>query len=325
MAAGKNQFFGGKLSAVGFGTGPFAGGFGDVAQQNANEAVKHAFETGINFFDTAPLYSSAQLRAEEVLGIALKPFPRESYILNTKTGRDRINGEAVFDYSPVATRASFEKSLLRLQVSYVDILTLHDVEFADDLEIVITQTIPELFKIKAEGKTRAVGISGYPLNVLLHIARRVKVDFVLTYAHLTIQNQLLEKYLADFEATGCAIINASPLCLGFFRAEGPPEFHFAPAAMKGLAPSLNEVCKKYNLNISQLATKFSMQSELAKSGRICNTLIGITSPVQVDEAVLSVKEFTEQEKLAVHEMQAILKPFMNYSWDSGHAKYKNLM
>jgi len=191
--------------------------------------------------------------------------------------------------------------------------------------MIVNQTIPELLKIKAEGKAKSIGISAYPLNVLAHVARRVKVDFVLTYAHYTLQNTLLEKYMSDFEAAGCAVIAASPLCLGYFRSEGPPEFHFASAEMKALVPAVNAVCQKYNLNVSHLATKFAMQSPLAKSHRICNTLIGISKASEVEETLLCLEEYTDVEKKAISEILEVLKPFHNYSWKSGNQKYKDLV
>jgi len=313
-----------EISFLSFGSGALAGGYDDVPQQIANEAVKHALEVGINFFDTAPLYSSKDARAEEILGVALKPFPRGSFVLNTKCGTDHINGVRVFDYTAKGIRKSVETSLKRLQVTFVDMVTLHDIEHVEDINVVVTECLPELQKLKDEGVAKSIGISGYPLNVLLHVARRVPVDFVLTYAHYTLQNELLAQHIEAFEALGCGLISASSLCLGFFRPQGPPDFHFACDEMKSLAPQINAICVEHGLNIAKLATKYAVHAPLAKSGRINTTLIGFAKASEVDDALQGLEEFTQIEQDVILKIKAVLKPFHNYTWPSGNEKFKSL-
>jgi len=132
------------LSVIGFGGGGLAGGYGDTAQNSANDAVKVALQSGINFFDTAPYYSSKFARSEEILGKALKGVPRSSFIINTKCGRDRVDGVATYDYTAAGIRRSLDNSLRRLQLSYLDMFTLHDVEFADSLEQIVNVSLPEM-------------------------------------------------------------------------------------------------------------------------------------------------------------------------------------
>lgn len=94
--------------------------------------------------------------------------------------------------------------------------SLHPVvtKYLESLDQVINETVPALRELQKEGKVRFVGVSGYPLNVppsltspsrffrspnqrkvLLYVAQRVKLDFVLTYCHYNLQNTLLEEYL----------------------------------------------------------------------------------------------------------------------------------
>jgi len=98
-----------KLSTISLGGGAFAGGYGDTAQKQATDAVKKALASGINFFDTAPFYSSKFARSEEIMGIALKGIPRHTFIINTKCGRDKIGDEALYDYTAAGVRNSLEK------------------------------------------------------------------------------------------------------------------------------------------------------------------------------------------------------------------------
>ncbi len=96
---------------------------------------------GINFFDTAPYYSSATTKSEDVLGIALQELkvpsppksfpdpeaPRDTFHVNTKVGRYR---DAPFDYSDARMEVSVKESLQRLRLDYVDMITVHDIEFS---------------------------------------------------------------------------------------------------------------------------------------------------------------------------------------------------
>jgi L-galactose dehydrogenase len=309
------------LSTLGYGAGALAGGYGDAAQNEANAAVARAVECGINFFDTAPFYSSKDSKSEDVLGIALSQLtvPRSSYIVNTKCARFR---DLPFDFTAGRAKSTVEESLRRLRVDYLDMITVHDVEFADSLDQVVNETVPALRELQQEGKVRYVGVSGYPLNVLLHVAQRVKLDFVLTYCHYTLQNQLLEEYLPAFEALGCGVINAAPISMRFFSEIGPPEWHPATAAMRAVVPQLNKMCKDKGTNLSKVAVQFAVHSPLAASGRFACTLTGMATPKEVDVAVETLQGPADAG--LVKDILEVMKPHKNYDWPSGNSAWVSL-
>lgn len=70
------------------------------------------------------------------------------------------------NYTAAKTRESVEKSLGLLQLKSIDVIQIHDVEFAASLEPVVKEALPELEKLRAEGKVRFIGVTGYPLDVL---------------------------------------------------------------------------------------------------------------------------------------------------------------
>ena len=80
----------------------------------------------------------------------------------------------------------FEKSLARLQLQYVDLIQVHDLEFCQDPERIARKTLPVLEKIVKSGKARYIGITGYPLEEFHKVLdiTQVKVDTVLSYARL---------------------------------------------------------------------------------------------------------------------------------------------
>jgi len=304
-----------NLSVLGFGCGALAGGYGDVTVQTARDAVVKALEQGINFFDTAPYYSSKVARSEEILGQALKGIPRNSYFVNTKTGRDRVNGENVLNYSGNGVRKLFEKSLQRLQLDYVDMLTLHDVEFANSVDQVVNEALPEMRKIQKEGKAKYIGISGYPLDVLLIIARKFRIDFVLTYSQYCIQNERLSYYIDEFRKLGCGVLNAAPLVLGFFTPQGPPQSHQAAKEFLQLSAPIAKLCSDKGVDVALIANKYAVQEPLSRDGKIVTTLIGISSTEQVIIAKKSLEPITKKEAEAIAAVKQILgTKWINYCW-----------
>lgn len=138
--------------------------FRQLDEDEAIQTIQSAIKSGINYIDTAPYYG--QGRSEKILGKALKGVPRETYYIATKVARYGLNIEDQFDFSAKRTMESIDTSLNYLGLDFIDIIQIHDVEFAENLDIVINETLPALEEARKEGKTRFIGITGYPLNVL---------------------------------------------------------------------------------------------------------------------------------------------------------------
>jgi L-galactose dehydrogenase len=163
-----------QISVVGFGASPLGDVFRLIDTEEGRRAVHLAIEEGINFFDVSPYYGVTL--AEERLGQALSGR-RDKVILATKCGR---YGFRDFDFSAQRVQSSVEESLGRLRTDYVDLLQAHDVEFGDVNQI-IDEMVPAMPRLQQEGKARYIGISGYPLKVLMRIAEKVPVDGILSY------------------------------------------------------------------------------------------------------------------------------------------------
>jgi Aldo/keto reductase family len=120
---------------------------------------------GINVLDTAPWYGHGT--SEVVIGWAMDDETvralRSQLFINTKVGRYDADPTRQFDFTEEATFASVERSLQRLRcVGYVDVLQLHDPEFAPSLDILFKETIPAMLKCQARGMCRALGMTGTP-------------------------------------------------------------------------------------------------------------------------------------------------------------------
>ena len=148
-----------------------------------------------------------------------------------------------FDYSPEWIRYSIQRSLERLKTTYLDVVYCHDVEFVTAAEVLVA--VKELRRIRdEEGTIKYVGISGYPVPLLVELAELVKresgegLDAVMSYANFTLQNEGLKDGLKRLEAAGVRCVpNASPLGMGLLRSQGVPvggkgDFHPAPLELR---------------------------------------------------------------------------------------------
>ena len=86
-----------RVSNLGFGASSLGGVFHNIEEDEGIQAVFTAVENGINFFDVSPYYG--HLKAETVLGKALKDIPRDKYYLSKKVGGYGKNGKNFWDYA----------------------------------------------------------------------------------------------------------------------------------------------------------------------------------------------------------------------------------
>ena len=145
-----------RVSNLGFGASSLGGVFHSIREEEGIQAVFTAVENGINFIDVSPYYG--HLKAETVLGKALKDIPRDKYYLSTKVGRYGKDGVNTWDYSAKRATESVYESMERLHVDYIDLINVHDVEFAD-LQQVVDETLPALVELRKKGIVRHVGIT----------------------------------------------------------------------------------------------------------------------------------------------------------------------
>ena len=118
-----------RVSNLSFGASSLGGVFHGIREDEAIEAVHTAVNGGINFIDVSPYYG--HLKAETVLGKALKDIDRKKYFLSTKVGRYGKDGVNYWDYSAKRAKESVYESMERLNVDHIDLINVHDIEFAN--------------------------------------------------------------------------------------------------------------------------------------------------------------------------------------------------
>ena len=186
-----------SVTRIGLGCAPFGNLFTEVSDDDVQATVDAAWEGGVRFFDTAPLYGHGL--SEIRLGKALAKYPRDQYVLASKVGRllrepkEQISPtifknvpqlEPIFDYSRDAILASIDESLNRLNVDYLDVVHVHDPDDYEDW--VINEAFPTLIQLRDEGVVKAVGCGMNQTNSLTRFVHEVDLDCLLLAGRYTI-------------------------------------------------------------------------------------------------------------------------------------------
>jgi len=298
-----------KVSCLSYGASSLGGVFHSVKESDGIKAVFAAIEKGINLIDVSPYYGD--LKAETVLGKALKDISRDKYYLSTKVGRYWKDGQKSWDYSADRVIKSVDESLQRLNIDYIDFIHCHDIEFSDKQQI-IDETLPTLHDLKKTGKVRHVGITGLPLENFRYVIDRVQegtVETILTFCHYSLNDDALIDYLDYFEKNSIGIINASPLSMGLLTERGVPEWHPAEDDVVLTCKKAADHCKLYNEKIEKLAVKYSVSNP-----RIPTTLVSTSNPENVKKNILWAESTLNEELLG--QVLEILKPVHRKTWEN---------
>jgi D-threo-aldose 1-dehydrogenase len=216
-----------KVSAVSLGCSGIANLYVEVAEPDAAALLDYAWQRGIRYFDAAPHYGRG--RAEERLGAYLSAKPRESYVVSTKVGRVLRAGPKLteadgflsplpnavhYDYSAAGIRESFEGSCDRLKTNRIDIIYVHDIGTLTHgsnnpahLDALLGSGLPELERLKAEGRIGAIGLGVNETQVCLEVMAHHDLDVILLAGRWTLLDRSAEAELVPLcENRGTSLI-----------------------------------------------------------------------------------------------------------------------
>lgn len=296
-----------KVSALSFGASSLGSVFRDTKESEAIAAVHTAVEMGMNFIDVSPYYG--HYKAETVLGKALREIPRDRYYLSTKVGRYGKDGVNTWDYSGRRATESVYESMERLGVDHIDLINVHDIEFAD-LHQVVEETLPALVELREKGVVGHVGITDLQLENLQWVVDHAApgtVESILNFCHFTLNDDKLLDFLDYFEERGIGVINASPLSMGLLSQRGVPAWHPAPASLVEACRRAVEHCSAKGYPIEKLAMQFSVSEP-----RIATTLFSSANPANVAKNIAYVSEQPDME--LVSEVKRIIGDQQRVSW-----------
>ncbi len=275
-----------KVPKIGFGTSglgdmPDTYGYG-VDEERAKTTVRAIFDGPAKFLDVSRNYGMG--RSEERVGLVIRErggLPN-GVVVSTKLDRDTATD--TFDAS--RARRSLEESLEALGLDHVHILHLHDPEYVPEIGDVAGPkgSIAELFKMKEEGLTSAVGLAAGRVDVMMPLLADWDFDALITHNRFTLANRNAEAMI-DFAAKkGIAVLNAAPYASGVLAkgSDAYPRYAYQEASTAMLDPirRIESVCAKHSVPLGAAALQFSMRDP-----RITATICGVTKPERVSETL----------------------------------------
>jgi aryl-alcohol dehydrogenase-like predicted oxidoreductase len=263
----------------------YGGGVGDA---QAEACVAKAFEVGINFIDTANVYSGG--KAEEFLGQVLAGRPRDSYILATKVYFQMPNGDRGLSREQILKQ--IDASLARLRTDYVDLYQAHRY----DWDVPLEETMEALNEVVRAGKARYLGFSEWPPEKIREALELPGIEkFVSSQPQYSMIWRGPEREIFELCAQhGISQIVWSPLAQGVLTGkykpgEPPPEGSRATSESMSYffdydnrvlecVQQLRPIADELGISMAQLALAWVLRVQY-----VASAIIGASRPEQVEE------------------------------------------
>ncbi|HVN35022.1 MAG TPA: aldo/keto reductase [Casimicrobiaceae bacterium] len=295
---------------LGFGGAPLGNLYSAIADDAAASLVRHAYDRGIRYFDTAPHYGNGL--SEHRMGAALHGLPRETYELSTKVGRLLVPDASAprdqngyvgvlpfvqrWDYSHDGTLRSIDDSLQRLGLARIDYVFIHDVardahgdaqpaRFREAME----GAVPALARLKAEGVIAGFGLGVNDCQVCVDAFEHTELDVLLVAGRYTLLDQTaLAELLPLCAARGTRVVLGGPFNSGILASGTRPGdgrtvyFNYAPASGEVLerARAIEGVCAAHRVSLKAAALQFPRAHPA-----IACVLAGARSSAELDENI----------------------------------------
>jgi aryl-alcohol dehydrogenase-like predicted oxidoreductase len=284
-------------------------------EEEGRPFIRRALELGINFFDTANMYSNGA--SEEVLGRALRDFAkREEVVVATKVYfpmRPDVNGRGL---SRKAVMTEIDNSLRRLGTDYVDLYQIH----RWDYETPIEETLKALHDIVKEGKARYIGASSmfaWQFCKALYLADlHGWTRFVSMQPHYNLLNREEEREMLGLCLTeGIGVLPWSPLARGRLtrawesqssttRSQtdeyGKKIYSGTEEVDRPVVDRVGEIAEARGITGAQIALAW-----LFHQPAVTAPIVGATKPHHLEEAVGAVAI-----KLSEAEIEALEAPYV---------------
>lgn len=299
--------FGGQnwdSTIMGFGSVPL-GNFGKpMDSSSANNLIQRAWDDGVRFFDTAPMYGHGL--AEYRLGHFLRNKKREDFQLVTKVGRTLLPAKPgtfnsapwvetppfkiEFDYSYDGVMRQVEDSLQRLGTYYLDVVLIHDTDrwthgndYQARFKEAVTGAVKALVKLRDEKVVKAIGFGVNEVDVCLNALDQVDVNAFLIAGTYTLLNQSAgRELLPRCQDLGVGVINGRVFGSGILATGSSTDakFDYAVASKEVVTKvrKIEEVCKTYGVSLGAAAIQFAV-----KGPAVANVCIGSRTIEQQSE------------------------------------------
>lgn len=274
-----------QVTELGFGGAAIGNLYSPITDNDAALAVRVSYESGIRFFDTAPLYGYGL--GEHRLGAVLRHMDRDSFVLSTKIGRmlrpstlqrpEELFPESLaftpfFDYSYDATMRSLEDSLQRLGLDRIDIALIHDVEVSTHgtqteadkrFREVMEGGYRALKELKDAGVIKAIGGGMNEWEACERFAKAADFDcFLLAGRYTLLEQNALDSFLPLCQKKKISIIVGGPYNTGILATGAVDGSYFnykpADAATKAQVTRIENICRRHNTPLAAAALEFPL-------------------------------------------------------------------
>jgi len=291
-----------------------------LGQAQADELVKAAFDGGVNFFDTANVYSAG--RSEEILGQSLRNLgvARDQYVLATKVLGRAGPGVNQLGLSRYHIMAALDASLKRLQLDHVDLYQIHGTDPLTPIE----ETLDALDDCVRAGKVRYLGVSNH---AAWHIAkslgiseRRQLARFESIQAYYSLAGRELEREIVPLaNDQQLAILPWSPLAGGFLSgkftrdAQGPEgarrsTFDFPPVDREKafrIIDVIRPIATRHEATVARVALAW-----LLHQSAVTSVIIGAKTREQLlDNMAATEVRLTAEDLTALNEVSALAREY----------------
>ncbi len=287
------------LGTMTFGGRGFWTAIGSMVQEEVTELVKQGVDSGINFIDTANIYSEGL--SELLLGKAIKDLglDRQQLVIATKVRGRMGPGANQTGLSQLHIIDSVNDSLERLQLDHIDLLYIHGVDPITPL----AETMRALEDVVRAGKVRYLGISNHPAWQVMKanaIADKMGwTKFVALQNFYSIACRDIERELIPLaESEGLALMPWSPLAGGFvsgkYSRSTPKagnsrrdEFDFPPINKEkayDIIDVMAEIGTKHGVSVAQIALAWLM-----KKSSVTSIIVGAKKTQQLNDNIASCR------------------------------------
>ena len=294
-------------SPLGFGASGIGTLYRDIPESVATRALASAYQNGIRYFDTAPLYGFGL--SELRVGRFLRDLPRESFTLSTKVGRylappygDKVDYgywasplrlKVVFDYSYEGTMRALEQSASRTGLPFFDIVYIHDVDrftHGADHEKRFDEAMEGCYRalddLRKGGHVGAVGVGVNESDVATRFVKAGRFDYVMIAGRYTLMDRGAEKDLIPAARERGTLLVAAGVFNSGILAAGPKAaratFDYAPpsAEIRARAQSVADLCAAHGVPLLAAAIQFPLRNPLFAAA-----LLGMVDAEQVRQNV----------------------------------------
>src|SRR3954469_5940432 len=291
---------------------------GRLQHQESLALVSAALDAGVNFIDTADVYSEGE--SERLVGEALKALnrPREQVIVATKV-RGRVGpGVNQLGLSRAHILASIDASLRRLGPDHVDLYQIHGFDPVTPIE----ETIRALDDVVRSGKARYLGFSNLPAWVASHAITFAEQNglsrFQSAQVYYSIAGRDIEREIAPMsQARGLSILPWSPLAGGLLSGKFDPDkkgpadarrasFDSPPVDMQrlpGVLSALRRVAEQAGASVARVALAWQLSKPFVTS-----IIIGAKRLAQLEDNLAATELVLSPEQLAVLDAASALPP-----------------